>query len=289
MSFVHSIYYSCNTTDNDSTAFFMTFRNDSTNVQCIMDIRDIEKISDDFRGTWSIAKAQESDFFQIKDGVAPALGPYCPGALPPGIRTSSNHVVIVFISGRPAPGRGFVAYYEALGSIQNPGAFMGASLIGMQVYPEATAFLSSPLVNIQFGGACLIFYYSVRSNLRVRITRQSHTHTLVNWGVDGGRAFHRANLDLPDGIYKIIWETIELRTVAGRLQSPHNRYRASVSNIAIHPVECHAIGKCSRMLLISQKQDCSRGHILLRCCDAALGIPLSVNRIARLPCLNRFM
>ena len=120
---------------------------------------------------------------------------------------------------------------------------MAASLTGLQHYPQAVAFLSSPLLNVSYASHCMTFSYTLRSNLRVKITSHSRTVTLINWGVDGGRAFHRAAIDLPRGIYKIIWETTDLREHLSNGDSPHNHYRAIVTEIEIHPMDCHFVGR----------------------------------------------
>ena len=110
-------------------------------------------------------------------------------------------------------------------------------------YSEAVAFLISTVLNVPTGGYCLSFSYSMRSNLRVKITSNRHTTTLANWAVDGGRAYHHTNLPLPKGIYKIIWETTDGRMVLGESGSPYHRYLVTVDEIHIHPYDCLEIGR----------------------------------------------
>ena len=118
---------------------------------------------------------------------------------------------------------------------------MAASRLGAQ-YSKAVAFLISPLVDIQTSGYCVTFPYSLRSNLKVKITSNSYTATLANWIVDGGRAFHHAALDLPQGIYKIIWETTDNRKDFVTSETPYNRYLVTVDDITIHTHECFDVG-----------------------------------------------
>ena len=108
----------------------------------------------------------------------------------------------------------------------------------------------SPLLNITDDDECLKFVYSMRSNFRVKITSHTTTVTLVNRAVDGGRAFHRAVIGLPQGVYKIVWETTDLRRSLGKGNSPHVRYRATVKEFSIHPAKCQIVGRCYHLLVI---------------------------------------
>ena len=136
----------------------------------------------------------------------------------------------------------FIAYYESLVPIVRDLTVMAASRTGTY-YSKSAAFLISPLVDIPAGGYCLTFSYSMRSKLAVKITSHRQTTTLANWIVDGGRAFHRAVLDLPLGIYKLIWETRDGRRNIGGSGTPYTRYIASVGAIFIHPMKCLDIGR----------------------------------------------
>ena len=149
-----------------------------------------------------------------------------------------------------SPRMGFVAYYKSIVSIPISNIMMAASLSGTQYYAQAIAYLSSLLLNISDDSNCLTFTYTLRSNLRVKITSHSRTGTLINWNVDGGRAFHRAAIDLPKGVYKIIWETTYMMEYLVSSNSTHNRYRAIVKGIKIHPVRCQIAGRFYRLLTI---------------------------------------
>ena len=143
---------------------------------------------------------------------------------------------------------GFLAYYESITPIRVSDVIMAASLAGPEHYLQAVAFLSSPVMNVSDNRNCLTFVYTLRSNLRLKITSHGSTITLINWGVDGGRAFHRAALDLPQGIYKIIWETTHLRGHLSSGTSPHHRYSAIVREVDIHPMKCQALGRSCQLV-----------------------------------------
>ena len=142
----------------------------------------------------------------------------------------------------PANPIGFIAYYETVRPIPDDVTLMAASLMGAY-YPHAVAFLTSPSVDVPVDGYCLTFSYSKRSNLRVKVTSHKDTTTLAKWVADGGRAFHRASLALPYGIYKLILETTDVRRDFAMPQTPYNRYPVTVDEINIHPIKCLNIGK----------------------------------------------
>ena len=179
------------------------------------------------------------------------------GRSPPTIRSTGNRLQILFESGTADArngasklGKGFLVYYKAITPGPETDVTMAASLTGRQYYPKAIAFLSSPLFNVSDDNNCLTFRYSLRSNLRVKITSHSRRATLMDWAVDGGRAFHRTAIDLPQGIYKIIWETTDSREYLGDNKSPHNLYRATVKDANIYPMKCHNVGRLCCLLFI---------------------------------------
>ena len=172
---------------------------------------------------------------------------------PPTVTSTRNRLLIAyynygngFSEDQSRRRIGFVAYYESMSSIRVSDAIMAASLTGHEHYPQAVAFFSSPLINASGDSNCLTFVYTLRSNLRVKITSHIRTITLINWNVDGGRAFHRATLNMPKGIYKIIWETTHLREHGSSGNSPHHRYRATVKEIVIHPMRCQIVGRSNQ-------------------------------------------
>ena len=176
-----------------------------------------------------------------KDGST--KGRYCRSEYPPTIQSNSNLLLVKYTNKhRQAKPTGFIAYYKTVRPIPDEVLFMAASLTGAY-YADAVAFLISPLLDIPMDGYCLTFSYSMRSNLRVKVTSKKHTTTLANWIVDGGRAFHRAALVLPHGIYKLIWETTDARRDFAIPQTPYNRYPATVDQISIHSINCLDIGK----------------------------------------------
>ena len=169
-------------------------------------------------------------------------GPYCHDNYPPSLQSLSNILEIKYASTRNGSSNGFIAYYESLGPAPNDIMLFAASR-GSTYYSEAVTFLMSPLVNIPVGGYCLSFSYSMRSNLRVKVTTQQYTATLSNWVVDGGRSFHHAVLPLPQGMYKILWETTDTRKDVGDSGTPYHRYLVTAFGISIHHRECRTIGK----------------------------------------------
>ena len=192
-----------------------------------------------------VASADTYLLFQIFDTDGSQLGgAYCGYNHPTTIRSTGNRLQIKFRSGTGTNGVGFVAYYEITEAIPVPGGIlMAASLTGSLNNRNAMAFLLSPLVEVSETGSCLTFKYSLRSNLIVKRTNQAATDTMVVWGVDGGRAFHRAALDLPQGLYKLIWETTDLRTYLGKSSSAFERYRVSIAEINIYRINCTEISE----------------------------------------------
>ena len=170
------------------------------------------------------------------------IGRYCFDNYPPSVQSISNRLEIKYASRVGGWVTGFVAYYESLGPAPNGITFM-AAFRGGAYYSEAVVFLISTILDIPRGGYCLTFSYSMRSNLRVRITSHSYTTTLANWIVDGGRAFHHADLPLPEGMYKIIWETVDGRKDLGKPETPYHRYLVTVNEMHIHPNQCLDIGR----------------------------------------------
>ena len=190
---------------------------------------------------------------QVKDSDGSTIGVYRSVRYPPTIRSTGSRLEIVFDSGtrdvgNNKLGKGFLAYYESIATIPDFST-MAISLTG-RYNPQAVALLMSPLLNITDDDKCLKFVYSMRSNFRLKITSHTATVTLVNWAVDGGRAFHRAVIGLRQGVYKIIWETTDLRWSLGKGNSPHVRYRATVKEISILPAKCQIVGRCYHLLVI---------------------------------------
>ena len=185
---------------------------------------------------------QQKCSFQIWEKDGSMKGPYCQTNYPPAVHSISNRLEIKYINANGGVLYEFVAYYESLGPIPSDSTFMSAFRIDTD-YSEALAFFMSPLVNVPMDGYCLTFSYYMRSNLRVMMTSYQHTTTLANWVVDGGRAFHRAALDLPQGTYKLIWETIDGRNIVGASEAPYNRFLASVDGINIHNAQCFDVGR----------------------------------------------
>ena len=178
-------------------------------------------------------------------------GPYCNADYPPTLQSIGNRFKITHTNYLPGLSSGFVAYYESLGPVPSDATFRAASLMGTY-YSKAIAFLKSPMVDVTAKKHCLTFSYSMRSNLRVKATFHRLTITLANWIVDGGRAFHRAVLDLPQGVYKIIWETTNSREDTTGVQSPYNRHHVTVDEIFILPHDCRDIGmlySCNKIQL----------------------------------------
>ena len=205
-----------------------------------------------------ITPTTKDTFFQIRDSNGSTIGVFRGERYPPTVRSTRNRLVIFFESGTAGVergssklGKGFLAYYKTIVPGPEFGVIMVASLTGIQYYPQAVAFLSSPLLDVSGDGNCLSFRYSLRSNFRVKITSHRRSITLLDWGVDGGRAFHRAAIDLPQGIYKIIWETTDSREFLGFKNSPHSLYRATVKDIIIHPATCQIVGRLCRLLFIA--------------------------------------
>ena len=191
-----------------------------------------------------VASADTDLLFQIFDTDGSQLGgAYCGYNRPATIKSTGNRLQITFRSGTGTNGVGFVAYYEITGVIPAPVILMAASLTGSLNNRKAMAFLLSPLVEVSETGSCLTFKYSLRSNLIVKRTTQTATDTMVVWGVDGGRAFHRAALDLPQGLCKLIWETTDLRTNLGKSNSAFERYRVSIAEIHIYRTNCTEISE----------------------------------------------
>ena len=174
-------------------------------------------------------------------------GPYCHATYPPPLQSISNSLDIKYISRIGGYYKGFVAYYESLGPVPNDISLFAVSR-GGTYYSEAVTFLMSPLVDISEGAHCLSFSYGMRSNLRVKITTRDITVTLTNWVVDGGRSFHHAALPLPQGMYKIIWETTDGRKDIGESGTPYHRYLVTVYDINIHYHECHNNGRSDVVL-----------------------------------------
>ena len=196
------------------------------------------------RWVWSVVIvgfANNLNLFQIWQNDGSTKGPYCSAHYPPTVRSIGNLLKIKYITVLAGTITGFVAYYESIGPVPNGITFMAASRRSAY-HSKAIAFLSLQLVDVPVGRHCLKFSYSMRSNLRVLITSHRNTITLANWMVDGGRASHHAALDLPQGIYKIIWETTDSRGNLG--ETPYNRYLATVDDINIHSRKCLDIGRC---------------------------------------------
>ena len=169
-------------------------------------------------------------------------GKYCSAVYPPTIESVDNSLLIKYITAVKAGFvTGFVAYYESLGPVPYDITSMAAFRRGAH-YSKAVAFLMSPLLDVQTDKHCLTFFYSMRSNLRTIISSHANSVTLANWVVDGGRAFHRAALPLPQGTYKLIWETTDGRRDVGEYGTPYNRNLVTVDQIRIHALGCIEIG-----------------------------------------------
>ena len=211
-----------------------------TKVRC-KDLPDSDR--GDFRCRRAVDSSSYVKLFQIWEQDSIVKGPYCKINHPPAYRSISNRLDIKYIYEIRNTVTGFIAYYETIGPIPNHiTSIMAASRRGFY-HSEAITFLISPLMYIPEGGYCLTFLYSMRSNLRVKATSHKNTATLVNWVVDGGRAFHRAVLPLPYGHYKLIWETTDGRKVWAKHQTPYNRYFVTVDDINIHPLRCLDMGR----------------------------------------------
>ena len=182
-------------------------------------------------------------WFQIWEKDGSKKGHYCHAKYPPTLQSTGNGFDIKYIYEQGYRVTGFVAYYESVGPIPSDITFMMAASRKGPYYAEAVAFLLSPLIDVPNGGHCLTFSYSMRSNLRVKVTSHKNTVMLANWVVDGDRAFHRAALALPHGKYKLIWEITDSREDFAEPATPYNRYLATVDNINIHNNRCFDIGK----------------------------------------------
>ena len=106
----------------------------------------------------------------------------------------------------------------------------------------AKTYVMSPELEVT-SPSCLRFRYFLRSNLEVKWTSTTKTRTLALFEVDGGLALHEAFIDLPYGIYSLIFEVMYNLTRTHKPSDYYSYYRASIDDIQVESYACKDVSK----------------------------------------------